>query len=103
MIVRTWHGCVPLQHRQGFADHLAVTGVQHAKATAGNCGAVVRQELQGDYAHFFLATYWESLEAIRLFAGENYQQAVTYPDDEAYGLISDPYVFQHRVTEIAAL
>ncbi|MDU0909778.1 MAG: hypothetical protein E7A99_24655, partial [Klebsiella pneumoniae] len=22
MIVRTWHGCVPLQHAEGFARHL---------------------------------------------------------------------------------
>jgi heme-degrading monooxygenase HmoA len=103
MIVRTWHGCVPLQHRQGFAEHLNVTGVQHARRIAGNCGAFVRQEVQGDYAHFFLATYWESLEAIKHFAGEVYQVAVTYPDDEAFALISDPYVFHHQVDEIIAL
>ncbi|HGM5806232.1 TPA: hypothetical protein ACKP33_005440 [Serratia marcescens] len=103
MIVRTWHGCVPLKYQQGFADHLAVTGVQHAKAIAGSCGAFVRQEIQGEYAHFFLATYWESLAAVKDFAGEEYQIAVTYPDDERFSLISDPYVFHHQVEEIAAL
>ncbi|MFV8904765.1 hypothetical protein ABQ333_05855 [Serratia fonticola] len=103
MIVRTWHGCVPLQHRQGFADHLHVTGVKHAKAIAGNRGAFVRQEVQGDYTHFFLATYWTSLEAIKCFAGEAYQVAVTYPDDEAFALISDPYVFHHQVDKIVEL
>lgn len=103
MIVRTWHGCVPLQHQQGFTDHLTVTGLQHAEATAGNLGAFVRQEIQGQYAHFFLATYWESLAAVKRFAGEDYQVAVTYPDDEAFALISDPYVFHHRVDEIATL
>ncbi|MGO4745011.1 hypothetical protein [Serratia quinivorans] len=103
MIVRTWHGCVPLQHQQGFSEHLKVTGVQHAQATAGNQGAFFRQEIQGNYAHFFLATYWDSLEAIKRFAGEDYQIAVTYPDDEAFALISDPYVFHHQVDEIATL
>ncbi|NLU18381.1 MAG: hypothetical protein GXW94_21900 [Serratia liquefaciens] len=103
MIVRTWHGCVPLQHQQGFAEHLKITGVQHAKATTGNQGAFFRQEIQGNYAHFFLATYWDSLEAIKRFAGESYQIAVTYPDDEAFALISDPYVFHHQVDEIAKL
>jgi heme-degrading monooxygenase HmoA len=102
MIVRTWHGCVPLKHRQGFSDHLNVTGVQHAEATFGNLGAFVRQEVQGEYAHFFLATYWASLAAIKDFAGEAYQVAVTYSDDEVYGLISDPYVFHHQVNEITA-
>ncbi|MGL4546194.1 MAG: hypothetical protein ACRCUU_11715 [Plesiomonas sp.] len=100
MIVRTWHGCVPLQHRQGFAEHLDITGVQHARATPGNCGAIVREVIQGEYAHFFLSTYWRSLAAIKCFAGEEYQVAVTYPDDEAFGLISDPLVFHHQTDEI---
>lgn len=103
MIVRTWHGCVPLRHRQGFAEHLHETGVAHAQATAGNCGAFVRQEVQGEYAHFFLATYWESLSAIKRFAGEQYQVAVTYPDDDVFALISDPYVFHHQVEKISEL
>ncbi|RZV01497.1 UNVERIFIED_ORG: hypothetical protein EOZ59_1455 [Serratia quinivorans] len=103
MIVRTWHGCVPLQHQHAFANHLNVTGVQHAKDTAGNHGAFVRHEIQGNYAHFFLATYWDSLEAIRRFAGEDYWVAVTYPDDEVFALISDPYVFHHQVDGITTL
>ncbi|MFZ1873261.1 MAG: hypothetical protein WAU54_10885 [Chania sp.] len=103
MIVRTWHGCVPVAYRQGFADHLAVTGVQHAESVAGNCGAFVRQEVQGEYAHFFLATFWESWQAIKCFAGDDYHVAVTYPDDDAFALISDPYVFHHQVEEVKGL
>ncbi|MCG3024304.1 hypothetical protein KZ310_33890, partial [Escherichia coli] len=30
MIVRTWHGCVPLLHAEGVALHLQRTGVKHA-------------------------------------------------------------------------
>jgi hypothetical protein len=63
MIVRTWHGCVPLQHAEGFARHLERTGVEHAQSIAGNRGALVRQENQGEWAHFFLATYWQDLAA----------------------------------------
>jgi heme-degrading monooxygenase HmoA len=103
MIVRTWHGCVPLQHATGFAAHLQHTGVEHAQSISGNLGAFVRQETQGEWEHFFLATYWESLAAIRQFAGDDMQRAVTYPDDEQFDLISDPYVFQHDVQQIQAL
>ncbi|KAA8999989.1 hypothetical protein FJU30_11920 [Affinibrenneria salicis] len=100
MIVRTWHGCVPLEHAQGFARHLQRTGVEHARGIPGNRAALVRQELQGEYAHFFLATYWQDLQSVRQFAGEDYHIAVTYPDDEKFALISDPYVFQHEVSVI---
>jgi heme-degrading monooxygenase HmoA len=103
MIVRTWHGCVPRQHASRFAAHLQRTGVEHALSIAGNLGAFVRQEAQGDWEHFFLATYWESLTAIVQFAGENYEVAVVYPDDEQFELLSDPYVFQHEVQQIQPL
>lgn len=32
MIVRTPHGCVPLEHADGFAMHLEKTGVEHSKS-----------------------------------------------------------------------
>ena len=103
MIVRTWHGSVPLEHSEGFALHLQKTGVEHAQRTPGNQGASVRRETQGAWEHFFLATWWDDLAAIKAFAGEDYQIAVTYPDDEQFSLLSDPYVFQHDVAAIAAL
>lgn len=103
MIVRTWHGCVPRRHEAGFAAHLEQTGVQHSRSIAGNLGAFVRQEEQGEWTHFFLATYWRDLEAVKAFAGDNYHIAVTYPDDEQLELLSDPYVFQHEVSETAPL
>jgi len=52
---------------------------------------------------FFLATYWKDLEAIKAFAGEQYQIAVTYPDDEQFELLSDPYVFHHHVQKVTPL
>ncbi|MEM6161840.1 hypothetical protein AAH446_15025 [Erwinia sp. P6884] len=103
MIVRTWHGCVPLKHAEGFASHLQKTGVEHALSTPGNQGAFVRRETQDEWEHFFLATYWEDLTAVKAFAGEQYQVAVTWPDDGQFELLSDPYVFQHVVESVSAL
>ncbi|SMB41100.1 conserved hypothetical protein [Serratia proteamaculans] len=101
MIVRTWHGCVPLKHAEGFAKHLEKTGVEHSMSVPGNMGAFVRRETQYNWEHFFLATYWQDLEAVKAFAGENYHVAVTYRDDEVFELLSDPYVFQHQVDTIS--
>ncbi|GHK52412.1 hypothetical protein KPZU09_21480 [Klebsiella pneumoniae] len=60
-------------------------------------------ENRGEWAHFFLATYWQDLAAVKAFAGEDYHVAVTYPDDEAFELLSDPYVFQHEVEAVSPL
>jgi heme-degrading monooxygenase HmoA len=103
IIVRTWHGCVPLMHAEAFALHLDMTGVQHAHRTDGNLGVFVRRKTQAEMEHFFLATYWESWDAIKKFAGEQYEVAVTYPDDEKFSLISDPFVFHHEVSHITSL
>ena len=43
------------------------------------------------------------MEAIKAFAGEKYQLAVHYPDDERFELVADPYVFHHKVDQITPL
>lgn len=103
MIVRTWHGCVPLKHAEGFAKHLEKTGVGHSRSVERNRGAFVKRETQDGWEHFFLAAYWQDLEAVKAFAGENYHIAVTYNDDAKFELLSDPYVFQHEVETISPL
>ncbi|MCG2852951.1 hypothetical protein [Klebsiella grimontii] len=103
MIVRTWHGCVPVAFGDAFALHLQATGVQHSRGITGNAGAFVRRETQGEWEHFFLATYWNNLDAVIAFAGEDYHVAVTYADDERYQLLSDPYVFQFEVANVVAI
>ncbi|WP_313653412.1 hypothetical protein [Pantoea sp.] len=103
MIVRTWHGCVPVRHAAGFAEHLQKTGVEHSEGTPGNLGASVRRETQGEWEHFFLATWWENIEAVKRFAREHYHIAVTWPDDEQFELLSDPYFFQHQVQSMTPL
>ena len=67
------------------------------------CGAFVRRETQGEWEHFFLATYWNNLDAVIAFAGEDYHVAVTYADDERFQLLSDPYVFQFEVADVVAI
>lgn len=63
----------------------------------------MRRETQGDWAHFFLATYWQDLQSVKAFAGESYHVAVTYPSDEEFELLSNPCVFQHVVENVAPL
>ena len=37
-----------------------------------------------DRAEFVMFTLWESLDAVKAFAGEDYETAVYYPDDDRY-------------------
>ncbi len=99
MIARTWHGMVPLNMRAGFEAYEYETGVKDTTAVQGNCGAWLKIVEQGDWAHFFLCTKWDSMESMKAYAGEQPEIAVTYPEDEAYGLVSDPIVIIQEVTD----
>lgn len=100
MIVRTWHGIVPLEKADGFRSYLQNTGIAEAKALSGNKEAYIYSQSQGEFEHFFMVSYWESIESIHSFAGSNPHIAVTYPEDNKYCLISDPIVLHHEVQKV---
>jgi len=99
MFSRTWHGAVPISHKEGFEKYEYETGVKDTQNVSGNKGAYLKVVESGEYAHFFLCTLWESMESMILFAGEHPEIAVDYPEDQKYQLISDPIVIIQEVTE----
>ena len=38
----------------------------------------------GERTEFVMFTLWESLDAVKAFAGEDYETAVYYPEDDRY-------------------
>ena len=100
MIVRSWHGIVPVDKAREFRNYLFATGVTEAKAIPGNLGAYICSQPQGKYEHFFMVSYWVDMEVVKVFAGTKPHIAVTYPDDSKYDLISDPLVLHHEVQSI---
>ena len=97
MISRTWHGIVPIHMKDAFERYEYETGVKDCIATKGNRGAYLKIVEQGEYAHFFLCTKWDTMESVIAYAGNKPFIAVTYPEDEKYGLISDPIVVLQEV------
>ena len=84
MIARTWRGAVRKQDGDAYADYIAETGLAAYGATPGNRGAwLLRREL-GERTEFVTFSLWESLEAVKAFAGEDYETARFYPEDDRY-------------------
>ena len=94
MISRKWHGRVPATKADEYHAYILRTGLADYRATPGNLGVLVERWVDGDVAHFLLTTVWESLEAIKRFAGEAYELARYYPEDDDYLLEREPTV-QH--------
>jgi heme-degrading monooxygenase HmoA len=99
MFSRTWHGMVPIEMKEAFEKYEFETGIKDTTAISGNRGAFLKIVEQGQYAHFFLCTKWDSMESIIAYAGDEPTIAVTYPEDEKYGLISDPVVIIQEVLD----
>ncbi len=97
MIARTWHGRVPAAKADAYHAYLETTGYADYRSTPGNRGLLVLRRTEGDVVHFQLTTLWDSLEAIRRFAGDDYARARYYPEDDDFLLEREPFVVHHEV------
>ena len=97
MIARIWHGITAAAKADAYLDYLNQTGVPDYQVTAGNQGVYVLRRIEGDVAHFTLISLWDSLEAIKGFAGPEPEKAHYYPDDKEFLLEFEPTVSHHEV------
>jgi heme-degrading monooxygenase HmoA len=101
MIARTWHGRVPASKAEAYQAYLLRTGLADYQATPGNRGVLVQRWVEGDVAHFLLTTLWDSVDAIKRFAGEDYERARYYPEDGEFLLEREPSVHHAEVLLVA--
>jgi len=97
MIARIWHGTTELAKADEYIDYLNKTGIPDYRATKGNSGAYILRKIEGDTAHFYTLTFWDSFDSIKEFAGEDYEKARYYPEDEKFLLEFEPTVRHFEV------
>jgi heme-degrading monooxygenase HmoA len=97
MIARIWRGVTREADKDIYYDYLQKTGLADYRATKGNLGVTVLRRVYEGKAEFLLTTYWESYDAIRAFAGPNYENAVYYPEDRKFLLELDPHVNHYEL------
>jgi len=84
VIVRTWRGWTARDDTEAYLDYVERTGIAAYRATPGNLGAWTLIRSEGDRTEFVTLSFWESLDAVRAFAGEDVDRAVFYPEDDRY-------------------
>jgi heme-degrading monooxygenase HmoA len=97
LIARVWHGVTPAAKAEAYTEYLHRTGVRDYRASPGNRGVYMLRRIQGDRAEFTLITLWDSLDAIRGFAGADYEKARYYPEDRDFLIEFEPFVVHHDV------
>jgi heme-degrading monooxygenase HmoA len=97
MIARIWHGAVPRQRADEYHAYVLQTGIPGYQATPGNRGVYLLRRIEGDKVHFLLVSLWDSLDAIRAFAGPEVERARYFPEDAAYLVELEPTVVHYDV------
>jgi heme-degrading monooxygenase HmoA len=97
MIARIWRGITRESDKDRYYDYLQKTGLPDYRATKGNLGVTVLCRAYDGKAEFLLTTYWESYDAIKAFAGHDYDKAVYYPEDRKFLLDLEPHVAHYEV------
>jgi heme-degrading monooxygenase HmoA len=98
MIARIWRGAVRLEDRDAYADYIRDTGIAGYRATPGNRGAWLLRRDVDERTEFLTFTLWDSLDAVRAFAGDDVEAAVYYPEDDRYLVERDDTVAHYEVT-----
>ena len=84
MIARIWKGAVRRHDGDAYARYMLDTGVAGYAGTPGNRGVWMLRRDVGDRTEFVMFTLWDSLEAVKAFAGDDYETAVFYPEDDRF-------------------
>jgi heme-degrading monooxygenase HmoA len=91
MIARIWRGAVAQSDGDAYAEYMESTGVDGYVKTPGNRGVWMLRRDVGGNTEFVMFTLWDSMDAIKAFAGEQPERAVFYPEDGRYLVERDEF------------
>jgi heme-degrading monooxygenase HmoA len=86
VIARVWRGWTTPENADPYQELLGTTVLPGIDRVRGFRGAELLRRAVGDEVEFMTVTRFDSLDAVREFAGDDYEQAVI--SDEAHRLLS---------------
>src|SRR4051812_19903314 len=84
MIVRQWHGRVPSEKSAQYREFLNSRAIPDYTGVRGNISVHILERRDGDVTHFVTMTFWDSMESIRRFVGDDVAKAKYYPEDRDF-------------------
>ena len=97
MIARIWHGKTSESNFDAYTDLLKRLAIPDYEKTKGFQGLSFLRNIENGEAHFTLITYWENIEVIKNFAGEDFEKAKYYKEDSDYLLAFEEKVKHFEV------
>jgi heme-degrading monooxygenase HmoA len=97
MISRHWGAIVKREHASAYIAHLQTETFPKLRSIAGFVAATIQRRDVPDGVEFVIITRWQSLAAIRAFAGADAEVAVVPPAAQAMMVSYDARVRHYDV------
>jgi len=97
VIVRAWHATATTEGADAYHEHFTHSVLPELQRIDGYQGAYLLRRGHDGHVELQVLTLWDSLEAIRRFAGANLDNAVVEPDAQAALATHDTTVTHHTV------
>ncbi len=92
MVARIWHGRTPADKAEEYRQYLFEVGVKKIATLPGNRGVQMMVSKTAEQGDFTVISYWDSIEAIKGYAGANYTQVHDLPRDKEFLIDHEPLV-----------
>ncbi len=96
-IMRLWHGKVAIEKADEYEKFMIKKAAPDYSSVDGLLKLYFQRKNEETIAHFLLVTIWDSLEAVKNFAGDNPEIAKYYPEDDIFLLEKEEYVSMYQV------
>jgi len=97
MIARIWRGATRAEDATDYLEYLDRTGHAEYRRIPGHRRTVTMRRTDGARAEFLVLSFWDSVDAIRAFAGSDVGRAVFYPEDDRYLIEREDRVAHYEV------
>ncbi len=97
MIARIWRGRTRAEDYEAYTQFLKRRAIPDYAGTEGFIKYIFLRQLKDGEGHFVLITFWQDVESIQKFAGEDYERAKYYPEDQDYLLEFEEKVEHYEV------
>ena len=97
MIARIWHGRTTIKDYETYTEFMKTKAIPDYENTEGFIKLIFLRNIKDNAGHFTLITFWDNLEVIKNFAGEEYEKAKYYPEDKQFLLEFEETVTHYEV------
>ena len=97
MIARIWHGITKIGDLEAYTEFLKSKAIPDYMKTDGFVKLTFLRNTIGNVGQFKLITFWKNIEVIKNFAGEDFEKAKYYIEDEKFLLNFEEKVSHYEV------